>query len=191
MKNGKKVNSVDGVEKELYKIVLGWSKRYKRYFKAWDYEDTVHESYIIAKEYLLPRWDPDRGSLLTFLNVRLLDIVFRRYAKTNGRKINRLNINGSKYKRVMIDKELAFGLMGEDSPIYFLKSTEFSDTSSNLDDLRDNLDYICGDEWEIAFLVGQGVSMKEISEMFGYANSSSISFHFNKIKDRAKQVFAR
>lgn len=65
-----------------------WSKKNIRKFAQWDIDDIISEV-IVGFFYVKHRYDPDRGSMNTFLKAHIWDPVFRSYARQFGIIVSR------------------------------------------------------------------------------------------------------
>ena len=76
---------------ENHKLILAWSTRMhaKGWFTGWEADDIASAAYIAAVDLVDEKFDPDKGTLGTFLYSRLYSRVRYRWAADRGLKWDR------------------------------------------------------------------------------------------------------
>tara|TARA_R100001443_G_scaffold98750_1_gene105818 strand:- start:716 stop:1267 length:552 start_codon:yes stop_codon:yes gene_type:complete len=68
---------------DLLAFLRWWVRPRLLSFPRWEFDEIINEGYEVCMS-LLPSWDPDKGSYITYLKPRLYDYLIRKYRKVNG-----------------------------------------------------------------------------------------------------------
>tara|TARA_R110002096_G_scaffold232108_1_gene421960 strand:- start:64 stop:591 length:528 start_codon:yes stop_codon:yes gene_type:complete len=147
----------------LYDEVKLWCIVRRKSFIFWSYDDFVHESYVIALEKLMPKYDYTRGPISSFLRSSLWSYVHPKYCADNNVMVNR---NWSKEKK-------SYGKRTFTRPVFQWPDWDFDPASSStLDppDIPGFSELEVDDQWFI-IMKSRGMTLKQLGVHHGYSES--------------------
>ena len=149
------------MNEDIIEILRWWIRPRLRSFPRWDFDEILSEAYLAAAS-LLPKWDPDKGNLKTYLKPRLYDYVRRRYLKANG----------------YIEGRWADGVQGTRNvrklEMVFSDLKDVVDVPAPEDIEDDGLDWsqVSDKVAEVLILMSKGYTMQQINDMHGHGQST-------------------
>ncbi len=150
-------NQIDPLD--LYAYVRKWARTRRTWFPLWDFDDTVHEAYLVSCVKLRD-YDSAKGNRWTFLEPRLFEPVWRKYCAMTGKRIDRTRVNGKWMRRTIVPIEVQYHELPE-IPIE--------------DKRHEGVDipYLDGPAGDLADLLMRGLSLKYASRVRGTSQSAS------------------
>ena len=157
-----------------YNEVRRWCLARQKSFPRWDYGDLFHESFLLALEKVLPKWERNRASLAALLGSRLYDFVHRRYCKDVGITVTRPRTDDHRLgPREYVSNEVQWG---EE-----VSGPEFRDPEPR--DVSIITQYMSLGSKSPTFLrlYSEGISLKQLGNHFGISESAACQ-RLNKYK---------